>query len=410
MGELRRRAVGVGALATVLVLVGLVVYRSLPGHATLPADSFWPVIGIATAGLLGVAALPWRRLAECRLGLVLLCGWSAFDIAMISALLAISGGAGSPLWPLYLLTTVFFAATYPWPAQLGLLGATVAAYAAATAAAGGVSPAPLALFVTCCCGIWVLAAFLSAQLAAAHRRLLEQERAAAMADTAAAVAHELRNPLAVLSNVVYLLRRQLGAAGEQARAQAQLGIAEREVATAARAVGNLLAYARPRPPGVGDVDVAELLAAALAGCPPPPGVAVAVRAARDLPAVRGDREQLLTVLVNVLANAVDAVGEAGAVELGAELAGGTDEAAAGGVRLWVRDDGPGIPAEAAETLFTPFAGTKTRGAGLGLAVVSRLLAGHGARLTVDCPPGGGTTVEVLLPVARRAAEATVGAH
>jgi len=67
-------------------------------------------------------------------------------------------------------------------------------------------------------------------------------------------------------------------------------------------------------------------------------------------------------------------------------------------RVTVRDSGPGIPADVRERIFTPFFTTKARGTGLGLPTAKRIVEAHGGSIGVYCPPGGGTTVEVRLPL------------
>ena len=67
-------------------------------------------------------------------------------------------------------------------------------------------------------------------------------------------------------------------------------------------------------------------------------------------------------------------------------------------RVTVRDSGPGIPADVRERIFTPFFTTKARGTGLGLPTAKRIVEAHGGSIAVRCPPGGGTTVEVGLPL------------
>ena len=68
-------------------------------------------------------------------------------------------------------------------------------------------------------------------------------------------------------------------------------------------------------------------------------------------------------------------------------------------RIAVSDTGPGIPPEVRARLFTPFVTTKSRGTGLGLSTVKRLVEAHGGEIRVDCPPEGGTTVVISLPLA-----------
>jgi signal transduction histidine kinase len=107
-----------------------------------------------------------------------------------------------------------------------------------------------------------------------------------------------------------------------------------------------------------------------------------------------DPDQLRQVTFNLLANAAQAIREArrgGTVRVSCEP--GLD----GGVVLSVADDGPGIPPAEAARIFTPFFTTKPSGTGLGLAVVQRIVDGHGGSVAVDPAPGQGARFTVRLP-------------
>ena len=414
---MRERSVGVGVGTTALVLATLVVYRSLPGHAPLPAQYFFPCLGGALVGTFAVALLPWAKLLRSKVGLAVFYTWSVVDIVLITVLVSISGAGDSPLWALYLLTIVFFASSYPLPAQLSLLGLTVAAYGISVHIAGGGAPEATLFLHMAILGVgWLLAAFLSRELQGAmaahdrarqeaaeradalldsldaleqaHVQLIEQERMAAIGQTAAAVAHELRNPLGVVNNVFFLLEQQLPAPDGRARSHLQTAI--REVGTASRVVSDLLEFARPRAALPQAVDVRTVVEQTIGALPAPVGVTVVTDLAPDLPAVLADQEHLVHALRNVLANAYDAAEGHGDVRVAARETDAT-------VTLTVQDDGDGISAEAAEGLFRPFFTTKTRGIGLGLVVASRLVRGQGGRLTVDSTPHRGTTVAIAVP-------------
>jgi signal transduction histidine kinase len=104
-----------------------------------------------------------------------------------------------------------------------------------------------------------------------------------------------------------------------------------------------------------------------------------------------DVEQLKLVLLNLLINAAEAMGGRGTIYLSARTVPGWHE-------LRVVDEGPGIPPDVRERLFEPFFTTKHRGTGLGLPTARRILEGHRGVLEFECPPGGGTTAIVRLPV------------
>lgn len=419
MAEMRARGVRVGVLVTFVVLITLVIYRQLPGHAPLPTAAFVPLTTAGAFGAVGVAVLPWRRLLEGRWGEVLFFIWSLLDIALISALVGISGAGDSPLWAIYLLTTVFFASSYPWRAQLVLLALTGAAYSVTVHVAGsGTSAASLFFRLLVLLTVWMLAAFLSRELQQsmaeheaaraesagraeallrslealedAHVRLVQQERMAAVGETAATVAHELRNPLAVVNNVIYLVGERVG---EDEQLRRHLDTALREIGTAARVVGDLLEFTRPRAPLPRETDLVAVLTEVIAADPPPPTVTLLTDVGDEPLPLSADPVHVAHTVRNLLSNAYDATAErpgGGHVRLTARADGHA-------ARITVSDDGPGMSERASDSLFQPFATTKARGIGLGLVVASRLIrAQHGA-LTIDSDPGIGTTVTVVLP-------------
>jgi signal transduction histidine kinase len=226
------------------------------------------------------------------------------------------------------------------------------------------------------------------ELDAAQERLVAQERLAAIGQLASAVGHELRNPLGVLSNVVYLLATKLGR--EDPWLDRQLRTAEREVGAATLIVSDLLEFARPREPIFGEVELHALFDEVLSVAPPPDGIQLARRLPEDLPALRADRDQLRQVLLNLVTNAYDAMGGGGLLALEAERQGE-------GVVVTVGDTGTGIEPETRARLFEPFFTTKAKGIGLGLAVTRRIVEAHGGAIDVKSQLGSGTAFRLTLP-------------
>jgi two-component system NtrC family sensor kinase len=123
-------------------------------------------------------------------------------------------------------------------------------------------------------------------------------------------------------------------------------------------------------------------------------VALALRPAADLPAVRADANQLQQVLVNLLMNAADAVADDGTGQVSV-----TTQAREGAVEVVVEDNGCGIPPEIRAHLFEPFFSTKgTRGTGLGLSISWGIVEAHGGRIDVWSEPGRGSRFTLRLPV------------
>jgi signal transduction histidine kinase len=243
------------------------------------------------------------------------------------------------------------------------------------------------------------------ELANAQEQLVRSERLAAIGELASTIGHELRNPLGVISNAVYLLRGDLGPTPTEA-ASRHLSTAEREVSAATVIVSDLLEFARQRDPVTTDVDAVALVDEALSVLPPPSGIT----AVRNLPSppvlLAADRDMLRQVLLNLVGNAYQAIVEGGTVTVGLTVDGPQ-------LHLSVTDTGVGMDAEVSRRVFEPFYTTKARGVGLGLAVSRRIVEAHGGDIDVVSAPGEGTTFTVTLPrvaVPRQATERDAAAQ
>src|SRR5438067_644630 len=227
-----------------------------------------------------------------------------------------------------------------------------------------------------------------ADLASAHEQLVRQERLAAIGQLASTVGHELRNPLGVISNAVYLLRGDLGAHPSDA-AQRHLATAEREVSAATVIVSDLLEFAREREPAPSDVDVRVLVDEVLSILPPPTGITVERQGDASATA-HIDRDMIRQVLLNLVGNGYQAMPDGGHLTV-------TVQAVDGAVQIRVRDTGAGMTDEVQARLFEPFFTTKARGVGLGLAVSKRIVEAHNGAIAATSQVGAGTEFSVLLP-------------
>jgi signal transduction histidine kinase len=139
------------------------------------------------------------------------------------------------------------------------------------------------------------------------------------------------------------------------------------------------------------VDVAMLLAKTAQLIKGDPALAdVTISVEGTAPAVQGDPELLNIVFLNLMVNGAHAAGGKGRIAARVEQAGDV-------CRIVLTDNGPGIPADIRDKVFTPFFTTKARGTGLGLPTVKRLIDAHHGRITIECPPNAGTHVAVELP-------------
>ncbi len=231
-----------------------------------------------------------------------------------------------------------------------------------------------------------------------------RDRLAALGEMAAAIAHEVKNPLAGIEVMAGLLKRRLS---DNAEALALLNDIITEAKMANAIVLEVLDFVRPVRLHVATVDIAALLDDALLmadSLVPKRGVVVSVDAADDLPEIEGDDHQLRQVFTNLVANALEALDGQGRVHVRVTAIeppswAPPDTAPASAVQIDVEDDGPGIPESIRERIFSPFFTTKPRGSGLGLAIVRKIVNAHGGRIELlQNQHGTGTCFRVVLPV------------
>jgi PAS domain S-box-containing protein len=226
-----------------------------------------------------------------------------------------------------------------------------------------------------------------------------RDRLAAVGEMAAAIAHEVKNPLAGIEVMAGLLRRKIP---DNPEAQTVLTdiIAEAKMANAI--VQEVLEFVRPIRLQVEHTGVAEALDAAvqLADTKAARGsIAVVVDVPPGLPQIQGDHYQLTQLFTNLLINAYEAMDGKGQVGFTASAV-RQDDGADGreAVRVELTDDGPGMPKDVADRVFDPFFTTKPQGSGLGLAIVRKIVDAHDGQIDLRTAPGGGTLIRVTLPV------------
>jgi len=226
-----------------------------------------------------------------------------------------------------------------------------------------------------------------------------RDRLAAVGEMAAAIAHEVKNPLAGIEVMAGLLRRKIAALPD---AQALLTdiIAEAKMANAI--VQEVLEFVRPIRLQVEHTAVPEAVQAAvqLADTKARRGdITVDARMPVGLPLIQGDRYQLTQLFTNLLINAYEAMEGRGRILITADGV-SIDDGAEGrpAVLVEVTDEGPGMSPELAERVFKPFFTTKPQGSGLGLAIVRKIVDAHDGSIDLRTAPGRGTTIRVTLPI------------
>lgn len=258
-------------------------------------------------------------------------------------------------------------------------------------------------FATTAVGLAEQTAALEAATRALERTREEQVRKgqlAALGELSASVAHEVRNPLAIMKNAISGLRR---GTLEDADRTTLLAIVSEETERLSRLVRDLLAFARPRRESDATTQLRPLVEAALAevhgSARAAAGVAIDVRVPNAL-AVSGDPELLRLAISNVIENAVHAMPRGGALTIDARTLPGARPPT---IEILFRDEGEGMDAAVLEKALDPFFTTRAAGAGLGLAIVDNVVRSHGGQVTIESEPGAGTTVSIRVPLVRPSA-------
>ena len=239
----------------------------------------------------------------------------------------------------------------------------------------------------------------SSELRLVQEELVRKEQLAAVGMLSAVIAHEVRNPLAIIKNAVSSLRRPTLRDSDRG---VLLGILDEEVDRLDRLVRNLLAYARPVEPRGEPVDLLaialEAVEAARARHEDPESVAVEAVGGSISP-IHADPVLLQQALGNVAENAMQAMPGGGTLTIRAS----EDPALPGWVRIKMQDDGAGMDPMVRSKALDPFFTTRPSGTGLGLAIVERVVRNHGGSLAIESEPGRGCTVQIDLPRERTSA-------
>jgi signal transduction histidine kinase len=232
-------------------------------------------------------------------------------------------------------------------------------------------------------------------LAALQSRLLRAERLATVGQVASRIAHEVRNPLAIIRSMVQNLGETVDGEAEQRTCRQVL----EEIDRLSRVTSSLVGLSRPLRPRIVEVDARDVVSRVewlsrrlLDGR----GVALRVEAGPEGARVRADPDLACQVLLGLVANAAEATVEGGAIDI-------LWEESPEDVVIAVEDRGPGVPPELREKIFDPFFTTKAGGAGLGLAVAREVAEAQGGRVDLVSSEGAGARFALRLPRAAREA-------
>jgi signal transduction histidine kinase len=235
---------------------------------------------------------------------------------------------------------------------------------------------------------------MTGELRDSRERLARAERIAAWREIARRVAHEIKNPLFPIQVSIETLKKSYDKKHEKLDeivAESTKTVLE-EVRALNRIVTEFSEFARLPAPAKQPSSAVELCAHVAGLYQDRVVFDRAAIEARSLPAINVDKEQLSRALINLVKNALEAIeAKGGTVRLDARIERGS-------VEISVEDDGPGIPPEIREKLFTPYVTTKSSGTGLGLAIVDRIVSEHEGTVDVSSELGRGTTFRIWLPL------------
>ncbi len=225
-----------------------------------------------------------------------------------------------------------------------------------------------------------------------EQRLQQAQKMAAIGELSTYIAHEIRNPLFAIGGFANSLLRTPSLDNG---AREKVRIILEESRRLDEILKSIINFARPTDHAVGDVDVNEVAVQTvdLMGIGGEDRhIAIGLDLASDLPKVHGNAEMIKQCLINLVKNAQEALADGGAILVRSRFSGST-------VYLEVEDDGPGIPPELHEQVFSPFFSTKDKGSGLGLAMTRKIIGEMGGKVHLASQPGKGTTISLALPPA-----------
>ncbi|MDD3580119.1 MAG: ATP-binding protein [Desulfobacca sp.] len=225
--------------------------------------------------------------------------------------------------------------------------------------------------------------------------LLQSEKLALVGKLAAGVAHSIRNPLTSVKIRLFSLRRTLNLDPSQ---QEDLEVISEEIRHIDTIVRNFLEFSRPPKPKMQKVSPSEVVDQALQLLQhrlETYNVTIKLIRSRRLPEIWADPDQLKEVLVNLLVNACEAMGDGGLITI-------TEtedfvETSGPVMIIQVSDNGPGIPESMHDKVFQPFYSSKEEGTGLGLSIAARIIQEHGGWIDLNSQEGQGTTFIINLP-------------
>ncbi len=236
------------------------------------------------------------------------------------------------------------------------------------------------------------------------RELRDAERMATIGETAAMVSHDLRNPLQVIVNTLYLTRAITESAEMRSDARQRItklleGL-EKQVDYMNKIVSDLQDFSKPPAPRLVDASLPQLISEIIATANIPQNIRLSVTTEDGLPNLRMDPAMIKRVFINLITNAIQAMPNGGELDIRLASSGGS-------IIARISDSGSGISEENFLKLFKPLFTTKPKGTGLGLAACKRMIEAHNGSISAESVAGKGSSFTVRLPI-NPAAPVTAG--
>ncbi len=243
----------------------------------------------------------------------------------------------------------------------------------------------------------------------------QSEKMAAVGTLAAGIAHEINNPIGIITSRVELMLMEAREKGLTPEVMKDLQVVEKHAGRVAKITQGLLSFSRQAPWKMTTVDVNQVVEETLLLVEKQlakEGIALKKDLAADPPKIQGSPNHLEQVVVNLLTNAREAMPRGGVLRVsttvhrppltddrkGEDRSGRRSSVIESGVQIRIGDTGPGIPAEIVPRIFDPFFTTKEQGSGLGLSITYGIVREHGGTISVDSQPGEGSTFIIQLPI------------
>lgn len=239
----------------------------------------------------------------------------------------------------------------------------------------------------------------TAELKAATDELVKTERLAAIGQMASIISHEIRNPLAVISNATRLIKTI--EPPKDAKLIKQFSIIEAEIKQANSIISEVLGFARSRDMILSTIDLNSYLHDLLLSFPASSGIRLQEKLDPESVHLKIDAEEMKQAVRNLISNACEAMQGQGTVTLGTRVGKKV-------VCIYVADEGPGVPDALKEKIFSPFFTTKARGTGLGLAVVRKAVGRHKGKMFIHNRATGGAVFEIYLTIYRKTGDTRYG--